>query len=562
MDLSPLKNLQVHTKDGQKLILLKDIVGLIKNKITERDSFLCTRSTILRVAGVNITIIDGIEYLDTTTVIVLFANISSRVAFCKKFTQYIGTLVFDKPDDDDEQSNLNLYNEIGNHELFNLFHFLSDIEIPKGRHLHQDLQITQSNENWRNILLFEYHFDLFSGKDDNLHAKIEFWNGLQKVYSTNLNNVIKETVSTRANRRRSKTVTEQYKIWGNEIHLASFVEDQLMTRFSDSFSHIVVLEHKGSMEENSVDLVVSYGTEPNSDVYDEISAYLGASHCINIRKIIVLDQDEMSTYFKDNGVQRLTMQDSIYKNPQAYVIIDKTTLNYSTHTLEENDECQECFGRLGPKECSLKEFQPTRELYLNVPLHLQLHLLKFLNKNSLRQVQRQGLKKWLADKHERMYFVTDVLLNTFNQKHIGILQEGYADRLALNCNITNVFDITQRCGVTLAQRSSERGLKMNELSDKYYYDAYVKRHPLIYDDGSGESEHQVRMRDCYILFSTDNLVRLRYHKVHCQTIYIIYIVPFSMNHCILQNILSDVFIFYYVLRTPNQANIGPGSCAH
>lgn len=78
-----------------------------------------------------------------------------------------------------------------------------------------------------------------------------------------------------------------------------------------------------------------------------------------------------------------------------------------------------------------------------------------LNEASLKRVKEDNKHRWLQEKYERLYFLSDILMNTFNRRHIGLLQQAYADELVLNCNLTNMFNITYKTGVTPGQKTVE-----------------------------------------------------------------------------------------------------------
>ena len=79
-------------------------------------------------------------------------------------------------------------------------------------------------------------------------------------------------------------------------------------------------------------------------------------------------------------------------------------------------------------------------------------------------------------------------------------------------SVNKVFSITASTGTTLSLNAAERNLKTKSSSDKCYYNTYLRKYELEYDSQGGTKQGFVSLRDCFLVFMMDNLVRLKYHS--------------------------------------------------
>ncbi len=104
-----------------------------------------------------------------------------------------------------------------------------------------------------------------------------------------------------------------------------------------------------------------------------------------------------------------------------------------------------------------------------------------------------------------------MLLNIPAFKHTDILQMSNTDELIMGVrSAETVFQITSGSGASQCLFRAEQNLKERAIADDLYYDCYLREYPITYETAAGLVTNNVRMRDCYVIFMIDNLVRLRF----------------------------------------------------
>lgn len=154
-----------------------------------------------------------------------------------------------------------------------------------------------------------------------------------------------------------------------------------------------------------------------------------------------------------------------------------------------------------------------KEWYLEVPLEFQILLSNlFLNKDSLRRLDDSD--NYLYNKIEKLYSLLDCVLNIFNRKYNGILQQLNTEELIVNYHsVSTVFAVTGQSGATRSLKWASRWLQLRSDIDKRYYDTYLKYYPIKFEDvQNNTSIKNVCMRDCYTILCLDNLVGLSIHS--------------------------------------------------
>ena len=168
------------------------------------------------------------------------------------------------------------------------------------------------------------------------------------------------------------------------------------------------------------------------------------------------------------------------------------------------------FQRYIERSLSPDTFDVTKEWVLDVPLDIQILLESFITTRSFHLSKQKAL--FLQEKLERLYGAYDVLLNTANRKHIGVIQRKNTDQLLVNYHsINNVFMITGRFGATYSMSAADQRLKNRAILDKCYYGTFIKTYPLEYETDAGTSTYMVNLQQCHIILMLDNLVRLQFH---------------------------------------------------
>ena len=174
----------------------------------------------------------------------------------------------------------------------------------------------------------------------------------------------------------------------------------------------------------------------------------------------------------------------------------------------EPPQCEICYHTKLPSPLSIKSFDVIQEWCCNVALQLQVQLETFINTDTIRK--KQDPLSNIRTQLERLYGIYDILLNTMNQKHIGILQQANTNELLMHYNsVVNLFAVTSKAGVTTSFKTAENQLKARAMDDVRYYETYLQPQPINYDTMAGSISGSVNMRQCHVIFMLDNLVRLK-----------------------------------------------------
>ena len=173
--------------------------------------------------------------------------------------------------------------------------------------------------------------------------------------------------------------------------------------------------------------------------------------------------------------------------------------------------CETCYPQTVASPLSFQTFNADREWALHVPMPIQNLMECYLNPKTLAEITDN--QESLSKKLQRLYFTHDILLNIFNKKHVGILQERNTFELIMgNRSVCTVFNITSSSGATMSLNIAEVSLKEQAEKDLCYFNTYLRHHPFKYKTAAGEIVKEVRMSDCAIkCLLLDNLVRLTYH---------------------------------------------------
>ena len=168
-------------------------------------------------------------------------------------------------------------------------------------------------------------------------------------------------------------------------------------------------------------------------------------------------------------------------------------------------ECASCNSTELPRPLCIQDFSIQQEWHLDTPLDVQMILETFINRMSVRKCKDIYVKSKLG----RIYGLYDSLLNTFNKKYIGVLQQANTDELAMHYrSIDTVFSITSSTGVSSSLMHAERKIKERTANYLCYYNTYIKLYPLKYETAQGFVDKKLNLQECHIILMMDNLVRL------------------------------------------------------
>ena len=233
-------------------------------------------------------------------------------------------------------------------------------------------------------------------------------------------------------------------------------------------------------------------------------------------KVMFFKPNTFSSYISAEKVSRFLLRDHTLQRKLDQFLI---ATEVPTQVVIEKDgesalamNCGTCFPCSSTKPLSYDSFDVVSEWATDVPLQVQIMFENFINKASLRKAEDKI--SFFLKKLTTLYATFDTLLHTFNKHYGGVIQEANSDELILGYrSVETVFDVTSNVGATMSLKIAENRLRKRATKEDLYYSTYLKKYPLLYHaiGEVDEKTHYVRLRDCYIIFMVDNLVRLRFN---------------------------------------------------
>ncbi|CAH1782286.1 unnamed protein product [Owenia fusiformis] len=169
---------------------------------------------------------------------------------------------------------------------------------------------------------------------------------------------------------------------------------------------------------------------------------------------LFLEKDKVEQWYivDEQYLSRYQLQDAWYSKVKKGVFSKHCTENLAD---EDGDVCKTCFKEDEPEELSSKSFDVKKEWCFGTPLDVQLLFNEFLNKESLRRAPNREIM--CHGKLERLYATYDTLLNIFNKKYMGLLQQEVSDDLLMNySSLPSVSYATSRLGLTYSFDKAEK----------------------------------------------------------------------------------------------------------
>ena len=452
--------------------------------------------------------------------------------FCSKIAQAIETKLY-KGNESNENSILNIYKDVADQpfkdNLFeNIYQYEALSHVSSVYECHKE-DFTESQ--WKKILFFEHHFSLtYPDGPYELHEEItkrqNFLEYLQ-IALKYASITMRESEKAFSRRRLRKTATDvenSVEIIAGSIHLPSVIEGQMYRYMTEKHPNkiqtVAVADIDSSKTLNCVQVYVEIDESVNAlettlfqQVAEDISTFLCNKHALNAHTVLFFDKGAFSPYLVQSNVARFTLRDDILTRK----VVDKTVFSWRPQaSLSQNEptashiieKCEACYIEDLPAPLDIARFDCVTEWLLDVPLSIQIFMEAFLNKDSFKRAV--NAKQLLQSKLEKLYLTYDILLNTYNKKYFGLLQEANTKELVMNFqNVSTVFSITSESGITMSLPAAEKKMKTIAVDDLRYYNTFLKRHPFTYNTQKGEAECLVSLRQCHLILMMDNLVRLK-----------------------------------------------------
>lgn len=224
-----------------------------------------------------------------------------------------------------------------------------------------------------------------------------------------------------------------------------------------------------------------------------------------------MSQGVAGKYVSEDGeTKRFHLRDDYIKRSVNALLVWKSNSTHSTDAMEVESECSTCFSVSGIRPLSLNNFEIFEEWSTSVPVHVQLFLETFINKDTIRRSDNHSA--YIEEKLRILYGLYDSLLHLHSKNFVGVYQERNTEELIMNYkSLDTVFKITSYCGATVSLRLADQLIKKKATSDLCYYNTYIKKHSIDYESNVGNKTSDLNLRECILTLMLDNLVKLRFH---------------------------------------------------
>ena len=385
-------------------------------------------------------------------------------------------------------------------------------------------------EEWRKICWFEKHFsntlDSFDIEyDEIIRLKFRQFQSLRSIQECNENwtNTLKKQIKLKTLRIEAAESLNQSEIDAAQKHIPAVIERHLWSVVRedqiDEILGIAVFDSKDSIQNNVIHGVLEIRSidllKNKEEICQSLYYSLKRKHNVQLGKVLFFGSGSLSEFKSGDIIHRFHLRDSVLNGS----ILDKCIESWNADELmsseitdDEESKCPSCFDPGLPKPLSSKGFRILEEWYLETPIETQILFDGFINRDSWRRSSKS--EDYLHQKFEKLYLVYDILLNVYNKKFIGVLQQANTQELLTEYkSISSVFDVTSSAGATTSLVAAEKKLKMRSDQDLCYFNTYLKRHKLIYDTVMGDCEKEVSLRECHLVLLLDNLVKWTNKKV-------------------------------------------------
>ena len=133
----------------------------------------------------------------------------------------------------------------------------------------------------------------------------------------------------------------------------------------------------------------------------------------------------------------------------------------------EGYDCLKCFTDSDCEPLTLEKFDIIDEWVKRVPIHVQLLLESFLNKDYVRRCEKKEI--YIQDNIRNLYRIYYSPLHFYNMKYIGVFQERNTEELILNHeSLDTVFKITSDSGTTVSLSLADHLVKKKANSELCY----------------------------------------------------------------------------------------------
>lgn len=282
-----------------------------------------------------------------------------------------------------------------------------------------------SDEEWKQKVLFEYHFSKENEEPVSYEELMQpKWGKFKIVKSAStlsqeLEKISKKHIKERFRRQETAKQVHALQINASKTHLAETLDLQLFSMvqeyYPEAFGSVTVFGNDTVEISDQVSAIIEVkigqDQEAYANVFTSIKHESEKTHCLQITHVMFLSSVVLNKFKnKDGFVSRFQFRDewnlgSI--NEFIYSWVDQETLDsfdvtdQSLHATCEDNFCKSCISDSLTKPLSLKQIDIIHEWFTDIPLEIQLIIGAFLNR---RQLQRSpDSNAYVKQKLERLY---------------------------------------------------------------------------------------------------------------------------------------------------------------
>ena len=249
----------------------------------------------------------------------------------------------------------------------------------------------------------------------------------------------KEAIVRCKDRLEAAQIQKDISIHAAILHRPASIDESLFQNFDGSLKeairYIVSLDNPNTQTNNCIDIIVEMKSQDSAlaeIVTRVIVKHLAKVHKLSCRKIIFVKPGTLEPFLRDSSrckIARFILRDNIEQTEAM-----KKKIWFSSHPelphylksniedIEEGDSCSECYNKGLPQPLDAESFNIVQEWFLEVPLYAQILLSNYINQHSLQKMSDSSKELYRLKQIECLYCTYDILLNTFNHQHFGLIQ--------------------------------------------------------------------------------------------------------------------------------------------
>lgn len=366
------------------LVYVDDFYKYFKEETEEAQ---CIRRSYIVRSLKNIKIIEGKEAVPLLDILKYCFSHWESCKGCEKIVKIVENLVLYGSDNKVQtseyvRSSLELYRALTKNSFSYINEGLKHLNIDEEKivSLVTEHKNSFSEEQWKEIVLFEYHFSKENEEPASYEELMQLkWSKFQKIKSASCVSRQLETISKRHMKerfRRKETAKQVHalQINASKTHLAETLDLQLFSMvqeyYPEAFGSVPVIGNDTVAISDQVSAIIEGKIDQDQEAYSNVSTSikheLEKTHCLELTHAMFLSSVVLNKFKnKDGFVSRFQFRDDwnlgfindfiyIWENQETF---DSTDIqDESLNATSDNHFCKSCFSDSLPKPLSLKQF--------------------------------------------------------------------------------------------------------------------------------------------------------------------------------------------------------------